>query len=395
MHNVTTIIKQINLDETIDRLVSQFAQTAVERDRKGGNAKTERDLLRESGLLSLLIPSEQGGLGGNWHDVFKVVQSIARVDSSLAHIYGYHCINLVTPHLCGTEEQWTSFYRQTAQHQLFWGNAFNPVDIKLEAVKQHQHFVLNGVKTFCSGSVDSDVLLVSAHYEAQEDPLLAVIPTNRIGIDVKEDWDNMGQRQTDSGTVIFENVIVKEEEVLQLGFNHSNFSRLRYNIATFVLNHVYLGIAEGAFAAALDYTKTTARPRFPQYVSALEDPVIQHHYGEFHVQLEAARLIVERADQLLQQLWDTPSTITEQQLQALDNALQTAKVFTTKTGLQITSDIFEVMSSRSTAARYGFDRYWRNIRTMTLHVPVDVAIQTIGQKILVAEQEDAHGSTRT
>ena len=374
-----------NIEEIVQELAATFAETAIQRDRTGGNAKYERDLIRKSGLLKLLIPSEYGGLGGNWSDLFKVVRTFAKVDSSLAHVFGYHFINLVTPHLCGSEEQKEFYYRETVKHNYFWGNAFNPVEIKLTAEKQEQGYVLNGIKTFCSGSVDSDLLLVSALVDGKDEPLLAVIPTNRIGIDVKGDWDNMGQRQTDSGTIIFDHVEVKDSEVLQRGFNYNEFSKLRLNIASFVLNHLYLGITEGAFESALIYTKEQTRPRSPIHTSAIEDPIIQHHYGQFYVQIEAANLVVKKADQLLQDLWNRPNDITPEDHNQLDYALQAAKIITTQVGLDITSRIFEVTGSRSTASKYGFDRYWRNLRTMTLHVPVDTTIQTLGHKVLYNE----------
>lgn len=371
-----------HFEEIALELAQQFAKTAVDRDKRGGNAKYERDLIRESGLLKLLIPTEFGGLGGNWQDLFQVVRIIARVDSSLAHVFGYHFVNLVTPHLCGSEQQKEHFYRETAQHNFFWGNAFNPVEIKLTAEKTSTGFVLNGIKTFCSGSVDSDVLLVSALLEGQDEPLLAVIPSKRIGVDIKGDWDNMGQRQTDSGTIVFNQVEVAHSEVLERGFNYNEFSKLRLNIATFILNHLYLGITEGALKAAYSYTKEQTRPRSITHTSAIEDPIIQHHYGQFYVQVEAANLVVKKADQLLQSLWDQPESITEKGRSELDDALQTAKIFTTQVGLDITSRIFEVMGSRATSNAYGFDRFWRNLRTMTLHVPVDTSIQALGKKFL-------------
>jgi alkylation response protein AidB-like acyl-CoA dehydrogenase len=58
--------------------------------------------------------------------------------------------------------------------------------------------------------------------------------------------------------------------------------------------------------------------------------------------------------------------------------IATAKVLATRVGLDITNRIFEVMGARATNAKYGFDRYWRNLRTFTLHDPVDYKIQDIG-----------------
>lgn len=380
---MSTTVKEQSFEEIATELAEKFSETAIERDHAGGTAKAERDLIRKSGLLKLLIPIEYGGLGGNWLDVLKVVRIFARVDSSLAHVFGYHFVNLTTPHLCGNEEQKIRYYRETAQKNLFWGNAFNPVDIKLKATKHGDYYIFDGKKIFCSGSVDSDYLLVSATLDGLEEPLLAVIPTNQIGIDIKNDWDNFGQRQTDSGTVIFNQVRVEEKDVLKGGFNQNEFSKIRFNIASFALNHLYLGIVEGAFEAAKEYTKTTTRPRSPQQSSAIEDAIIQHHYGEFYAEIEAAKLLVEHSDELFQQLWDKGNEITPEERKKLDRATNIAKVVTTKVGLDVTSRIFEVLSSRATANRYGFDRYWRNLRTMTLHVPVDVAIQELGKNILL------------
>ena len=378
-----TVTKDVNVyKQTALSLAEYFGRNAAERDRKGGNPKAERDLIRDSGLLTLLIPEEYGGTGGTWRDVLDVVHIFAKADSSLAHVYGYHFINLITPHLCGTPEQKEYFYSQTARHNLFWGNAFNPLDKRLKAVKEDGAYILRGVKSFCSGSADSDYLLISADLEGREEPFLAVIPTNRIGINLQYDWDNFGQRQTDSGTILFDEVAVKEEEVLPYGTNRNEFTRLRVNIANFILNHVHLGIMEGAFEQALHYTKTETRPRSPLHESAAEDPNIQRHYGEFAVQLEAAHLLVVKSDRLFQKLWDKGTATTPEDRRELDRITNIAKVFTTKAGLDLTTRIFEVMGSRATSNRYGFDRYWRNLRTMTLHVPVDAAVQEIGKDIL-------------
>ncbi|WP_026961052.1 hypothetical protein [Alicyclobacillus herbarius] len=46
--------------------------------------------------------------------------------------------------------------------------------------------------------------------------------------------------------------------------------------------------------------------------------------------------------------------------------------------LDITSRIFEVMGARSTASRYGFDRFWRNVRTHTLHNPAEFKLRNVG-----------------
>lgn len=81
------------------QLAAQFAQTAAERDKQGGNPKTERDLIRASGLLSLSIPRQYGGQAADWSTIFSTIRTFAQVDSSLAHVYGFHHLLIATVQL--------------------------------------------------------------------------------------------------------------------------------------------------------------------------------------------------------------------------------------------------------------------------------------------------------
>lgn len=118
-------------------LAQQFAQTAIERDKVGGTPKYERDLIRQSGLLSLSIPEQFGGLSGQWQDIFNVVKIFAQADSSLAHVFGFHHLLLATVRLFGNSQQWQRWYQLTAEKSWFWGNALNPLD-KRTVVKKNK-----------------------------------------------------------------------------------------------------------------------------------------------------------------------------------------------------------------------------------------------------------------
>jgi alkylation response protein AidB-like acyl-CoA dehydrogenase len=66
-------------------------------------------------------------------------------------------------------------------------------------------------------------------------------------------------------------------------------------------------------------------------------------------------------------------------------AVASANIFAAKTGLTVCSDIFETMGARSTSAKYGFDRFWRNVRTHTLHNPTAYKLRNIGNWALNGE----------
>ncbi|HYQ38650.1 MAG TPA: acyl-CoA dehydrogenase family protein, partial [Pseudomonas sp.] len=92
--------------QTARQLAGEFAETAVERDQRGGTPKAQRDALRRSGLLALSIPRQYGGLGADWSETFAVVREFARVDSSIAHVYGFQHLMLATVRLFARPDQW-------------------------------------------------------------------------------------------------------------------------------------------------------------------------------------------------------------------------------------------------------------------------------------------------
>jgi len=366
------------------QLACDFATTAVERDRQGGTAKRERDLLRQSGLLALSVPTELGGGGASWSEVLEVVRILARVDGSLAHLYGFHHLMLATARLFGASEQWRPLLRETVREQWFWGNALNPLDARTTLSRHGEGFVIDGAKSFCSGSVDSDMLIVSALRPPETRLAIAAIPTRRSGIVVQGDWDNMGQRQTDSGGVTFTRVRVEPGELLDTpGPLGSTFASLRPCIAQLILANVYLGLGEGALAEARAYTQSARRAWIhSSAASATEDPYVLHRYGELWLELESARLLSDRAASLLSAAWLEEDRLTARARGETAIAIAAAKAGTTRAGLSVASGMFDVMGARATASSARFDRFWRNLRTHTLHDPVDYKFRELGDYAL-------------
>ncbi|BBU37992.1 FMNH2-dependent monooxygenase [Aeribacillus pallidus] len=368
--------------DTALQLAKEFAKTAIERDERGGTAKAERDLLRKSGLLSLIIPKSLGGLGKDWKAVLQITRELAKVDGSLAHLFGYHFLCLTSVHLFGSPQQKEKYYKETAENNLFWGNTYNPLDESLLVKREGDQLKLIGKKSFCSGAKDSDRLLISAKSPNQDRPVIAVIPTNRTGIIINDDWDSFGQRQTDSGTVVFQDVLLKEEEILNFYEQEpeSFFPTIRTHTAQTILVHVLLGIAEGAFEEAKNYTKNITRPWLTSKVDqATSDPYTIRQYGDLYVQLKAAAALAQDASNALQEAWDKERALTEQERGECGIIIATAKVATAKAALELTSRMFEVMGARATLGKYRFDRFWRNVRTHTLHDPIEYKIRDIGE----------------
>ena len=372
--------------EIAQKLAKTFAETAAERDKQGGNPKAERDLIRQSGLLGLSIPQAFGGQGADWKTIFKTIQTIAQVDSSLAHVYGFHHLLIATVQLFAQKEQYSTWFEQTTEQNLFWGNTLNPLD-KRTTVQQisADEYIFHGDKSFCSGSIDSDILLCSG-FNAQNKLLIGVIPTQRDGVSFLGDWNNMGQRQTDSGTSHFEQVKIHENELLlNPGPLSTPYSSLRPLIAQLIFVHLFLGVAEGAFEVASETVQQQKAWSKSLVENAVNDPFTQKHFAEFYVQLEGIRLLANKAVETLQKAWDIGESLDAEQRGEVSIAIATAKIAATNTSLYITQNIFQVMGARATTAKLNLDRFWRNVRTQTLHDPIDYKYQEVGEWVLTGK----------
>jgi len=157
----------------------------------------------------------------------------------------------------------------------------------------------DGIKHFSSGAKGSDLLLVFGVVQDDSDQkgaiITAVIPTDRAGVVINDDWQALGMRRTDSGTTEFHDVEVRPDEVLG-GPNAVLSALFQFQrgslfgpLVQLVFVNVYLCIARGALDAAAEYTRTQARPWTPAGVTqAVEDPYVIRTYGEFGIALQGA-----------------------------------------------------------------------------------------------------------
>jgi alkylation response protein AidB-like acyl-CoA dehydrogenase len=366
--------------ELAKQIAREFAESAVERDQRGGTPKAQRDLLRQSGLLNLIIPARLGGWEMVWSDVMKIVRLFSRVDSSVAHLFAFQHLLLASVLLYGSSAQAECLFRDTVRKKWFWGNALNPLDRTTSLTLDGNGYRINGRKGFCSGACDSDMLFVSAIDSTNGKFRVAAIPSGRPGLVINQDWDNFGQRQTDSGSVEFHDVAVAADELLVTpGPLGSIRASLRSCIAQLILCNIYLGLAEGALEEARNYTAAQTRPWLASNVdTATQDPYILANYGRFFVDLQAARALTDIAGESLVRAWESGEAITEAQRGKCALDVAAAKVITTRSGLEITNRMFEVMGARATAGVARIDRFWRNLRVHTLHDPVDYKIRELG-----------------
>ena len=378
--------------EWIDRaheVAAILAVDAVARDRATEAPHEEVTLLKESGLVTILGPTEFGGGGQTWETAYQVIRAVAAADGSIGQLLGYHLLWFWAARLVGTKEQIAAVEQAATENTWFFGGAVNPRDNDVEITDEGDTIVYNGAKTFSTGSRVSDVTVLEGVLAGTDTHVFAIVPSNSDGLTFHDDWDNIGQRRTESGSVTIDHV--RTDWSSAAGFRNKAFEPRVYNtlnvpIIQLVFVNFYLGIARGALETAADYTRTTTRAWLHSTVdNALDEPYIIDLYGDLTAKLWAAEALADAVAAEQQRIHENAWKVTEHERGEHEVRVAAAKARATEVALEITSGIFEGLGARATASSHGFDRFWRNVRTHTLHDPVAYKRREVGRHVLTGE----------
>jgi alkylation response protein AidB-like acyl-CoA dehydrogenase len=370
-----------------ESLAASFAEDAVARDAANANPDAEVAAIRASGLLAIHIPIELGGLGLDWPAVLRVIRPILRADASIGHLLAYHYVNSWRVLLNENEAYGRQLLADTVTHEWFWGGAGNPRDEGLALVPDGDGYRVSGRKFFATGSSVADRITASGVVVATGEKLAIVLDGHAEGVTHHLDWNNLGQRLSASGSVSFDNVFVPAEQVLgpsdQDGDGYRPYASLSILFFQLVLAHLHVGLAEGALAEAIHYVRTATRPWATSGVeTAVEDPYLLEIVGELIAQTRASDALVWRSTFLAAEAAGRGWKLSDDERGALAIEIAAAKVASTRMVLEVTSRAFELTGARATSTRVGFDRFWRNARTITLHDPVVYKARELGEHAL-------------
>ncbi|RZT84395.1 alkylation response protein AidB-like acyl-CoA dehydrogenase [Pseudonocardia sediminis] len=363
-----------------------LASDAAARDRAGATPYDEVALLKSSGLVTLLGPTEHGGAGLQWPTANRVVREVAAGDGSIGQLLGYHYLWFWAARLVGTPEQIAAVEADATRNQWFFGGAVNPRDADVTIRDTGDEIVYNGSKTFSTGSKVSDVTVLEGVVEGTDKHVFAIVPSAQDGLTFHDDWDNIGQRLTESGSVTITDVTVPWAAAA--GFVDKTFRPRVYNtlnvpVLQLVFAHFYLGIARGALETAAEYTRTQTRPWLHGgQERAVDEPYQLDLYGDHLSKLWAVEALADQVSVEAQAIHDNAWDVTAQERGEHEVRVAAVKARATEVALEITSGIFEGLGARATRSDLAFDRFWRNVRTHTLHDPVAYKRREVGAFLL-------------
>ncbi|WP_296198343.1 acyl-CoA dehydrogenase family protein [uncultured Microbacterium sp.] len=369
-----------------------LAADALERDRANEAPRNEVQLLKNAGLVTVLGPKAHGGAGLQWETVLKIVRIIARADGSIGQLLCYHYLWAWAVRLVGTEPQIDAVEELYTANNFFFGGAVNPRDSDLTIVEDADQLVYNGRKSFSTGGRVADLTVLEGVLQGTETHIFAIVPTDQDGIVFAGDWDSLGQRLTESGSV--EITDVRVDWAGAAGFVDKVYQPLVYNSLNVpalqaVFNNFYLGIAEGALEAAAAYTReyTRAWPYGGENkVRGVEEFYVLEGYGELASKLWADAALIDQIDREISQILHAPrEELTERARGEVAVRIAAAKLRIIEDGLEVATKIFELTGARASASKVGLDIYWRNLRTHSLHDPVPYKKHEVGTFVLLNE----------
>ncbi|MBN3765232.1 acyl-CoA dehydrogenase family protein [Burkholderia sp. Ac-20365] len=342
-------------------------------------------LFRQSGLGRLRLPVEWGGLGGSLEDVFHVIATLGAEESNVAHALRIHFDQTEALLLSARTPFNEVQIERVADGAIFGGastelGTSRPGEITTQLRREGEHYRLSGSKYYATGTAFSDYARLNLQDE-NGNAVVAIVPVKREGFRVLDDWDGMGQRMTASGSLEFDNLLVRADEVTPrvqttLAGRHGGALRQLHLVA------VGAGIVRNVVADAKRYVLLHGRPALHSPApSAREDAFIQQVIGDLTAHSHSIDVLVrDNARVLERSSLAIRNGEPDAEALVLEGALATARtqLIVSKLALHAAERMFEAGGASATSRAHNFDRHWRNLRTIFSHNPLLHKARVIG-----------------
>lgn len=378
-------------------LLGRIAAGAKDRDLNDENPFDQVAALKRAGFGTLRLPPELGGSGLTVPQLFSAIIDVAQADPIVAHIFRTHFWfteeRLRTSSIDSSSLQWL---RKVADGKLF-GNAFsekgaNAVGSLVFNTRLLPDptggYRLDGEKFYSTGTLFSDYLTVTATTD-HDSVANVVVPADRTGVKLIDDWDGFGQRRTGTGTTIFRGVAVTGDEILSDSpYDAEPTPTVQYASLQLYIHAVVAGVLAGVVDDGVKLLQS--RERGFSHAPAdrpVDDPLLQRLLGELASTAYIARAAVLDAAESIAAAQNSGASNPDGTPDADLAAEAQAKVAKVKVHLdaiapEAATRLLELGGASAASRQKGLDRHWRNIRTITLHNPVAYKAQLIGKNLL-------------
>ena len=313
------------------------------------------------GYMGSIFPEEYGGAGLGYVEYAIIIEELSRVDGSVGIIVAAHT-SLCSNHICkaGNEEQKRKYLPKLASGEWLgcWSlteaeAGSDAAGTRTTAVRDGDAWLLNGTKSFCTNAHYADVcvgMAVTSRSAAQHGISAFILERGTPGFRAGKKENKLGLRASATGDVIFTDCRVPESQLLgkqDEGFVDSLriLDGGRISIAA-----LSIGMAQGAYDAALKYAKL--RKQFGRPISEFQ--AIQHKLVDMATKLDASRLLTYRAATML----DSHKRVTRESAMA--------KLFASESAVWIANEAVQIHGGYGFIKDYPVEKFYRDVKLCTI-----------------------------
>ncbi|MEJ1236947.1 acyl-CoA dehydrogenase family protein [Chryseolinea sp. T2] len=313
------------------------------------------------GLMGVLVPEQYGGSGFGYAEYITAIVEISKTDGSIGLSLAAHnslCTNHIL--LFGSEEQKRNYLPRLASGEWLgaWGltesnTGSDSGNMRTTAVRDGSYYILNGAKNFITHGRSGDVAVVLARtgpVGVSGNISAFIVDRGTPGFTAGKKENKLGMRASETAEIIFNECRIPESQLI--GKEGDGFKQAmkvldggRISIASLAL-----GIATGAYEAALKYSKE--RHQFNQPISSFQG--ISFKLADMATKIEAARLLTYRAGDLK----DRGCEVTRESAMA--------KLFASETAVEVANDGVQIFGGYGYTKDFPAEKYYRDAKLCTI-----------------------------
>jgi len=315
----------------------------------------------EQGFLGVLVPEAYGGSELNYHAYISIIEEIAKVCGSIGLSVAAHnslCTNHIL--LFGNEEQKQRFLPRLASGESIgaWGltepnTGSDAGRMRCIATEDGDDYILNGSKNFITHGISGEIIVVIARTGELLDShgmTAFVLDRDTPGFSSGKKENKLGMRASETAELIFDNCRIPKSQILgQVGDGFIQAMKIldggRISIAA-----LSLGIAKGAYEAALAYAKE--REQFGKAIAKFQ--AIGFKLADMATEIKASELLTHQAGELK----DKGEPVTK--LSAM------AKLYASETAVKVANEAVQIFGGYGFTKDFPVEKYYRDAKLCTI-----------------------------
>ncbi|GAA4745326.1 acyl-CoA dehydrogenase family protein [Flavisolibacter ginsenosidimutans] len=317
--------------------------------------------LGQLGMMGVLVPEQYGGAGLSYFEYKAVIEEIAKVDGSIGLSVAAHN-SLCTGHilLFGNEEQKQRWLPKlaTAEWLGAWGltepnTGSDAGNMKCTATKDGDNWIINGTKNWITHGKSGDVAVVvcrTGEPRTKDNATAFVVERGTPGFSGGKKENKLGMRASETAEMIFEACVVPDANRLgEVGDGFKQAMKVldggRISIAS-----LSLGIAKGAYEAALQYAQE--RYQFDKPIASFQG--ISFKLADMATEIEAADLLTLQACDL------------KERKETVTKVAAMAKYYASETAVKVSNDAVQIFGGYGYTKDFPVEKFYRDSKLCTI-----------------------------